>query len=188
MVQITASWCLPLRSYGCRNNKVFTAYIQITKNIHKHMQLHMSNTQRNSELKVAVTSTHLPDVLDALVDVGPLLGLLGVVGLDEDGGVRLQSQLHHLSAQLGQVRQPPQQVQDLGEGGHMSSGDAFWDHMSSGDAFWGHMSSGDAFWGHMSSGDAFWGHMSSGDVFWGHMRSGDAGHVLLGNAFGITGC
>ena len=58
--------------------------------------------------------TNLLDVLHTFVDVELLLCLLGVVGVEQDSGVRLQGQLHHLPAQLGQVSKTPQQLQDLG--------------------------------------------------------------------------
>ena len=56
---------------------------------------------------------YLPDVIHTLADVRSLLCLLGMVGVDEDGGVRLQSEIYHLTTQLGEVRQAPQQLQDL---------------------------------------------------------------------------
>ena len=58
-------------------------------------------------------ATHLPNVVHTLADVCSLLCLLGVVGVDEDGGVCLQSKIYHFTTQLGEVRQPPQQLQDL---------------------------------------------------------------------------
>ena len=62
---------------------------------------------------VVNSSEYLSDVFDTLADVGSLLRLLGVVGVDEDGGVRFQSKVHHLAAQLGKMGQSPQQLQDL---------------------------------------------------------------------------
>ena len=57
--------------------------------------------------------TYLPDVVHTLADVRSLLCLLGVVGVDKDGGMCLQSEIYHLTTQLGEVRQAPQQLQDL---------------------------------------------------------------------------
>ena len=59
-------------------------------------------------------TTHLLDVFHTLGDVVLLFCVLGVVRVNQDGRVGLQGQFHHLSAQLGQVSQRPQQLQDFG--------------------------------------------------------------------------
>ena len=58
--------------------------------------------------------TYLLDVFHTLGHVELLLSVqLGVVGVDEDGGVGVQRQLNHLPTGLGQVGQVPQQLKDL---------------------------------------------------------------------------
>ena len=58
-------------------------------------------------------SSDLSNVLHTFPDVGSPLALLCAVGLDENGGVSIESQFNHLTADVGQVGQVPQQVQDL---------------------------------------------------------------------------
>ena len=73
----------------------------------------MYSTYTCNTINVSLVSEHLADVVHTLGDVCLPLPLLGVVGLDEDGGVGVQGQLHHLPAHVRQVSQPPQELQDL---------------------------------------------------------------------------
>ena len=59
---------------------------------------------------------NLLDILHTLVDVDPPLIVLHVEGVDEDVVVGVEGQFYHLPAELREVSQAPQQLQDLCQG------------------------------------------------------------------------
>ena len=105
---------------------VFVAIVGLVESFSKPMQLpeprhhpHALEVSQRSSVPTTLRessrdkSSYLTNVLDTFADVGLAFSLLGVAGLDEDGGVGIQSQFHHLPADERQVSQVPQQLQYL---------------------------------------------------------------------------